>query len=640
MRLPTSTSFSGSCRAILSLTGVCAASAGFGAEPLNLKQLSLEELLEVEVTSAGRKLEPWFSAPAAIEVLTEEDIRRYGALTVQDTLRIVPGLHVARAMESSYSISARGFSSSLANKMQVLMDGRILYTPLFSGVFWDVQDTFVPDLERIEVIRGPGATLWGANAVNGVINITSKEAKDTQGTLVYGGGGNEELGFGGVRYGAKVGESTFWRVYTQYRYRDDQILPNGVDAEDFTEHWQSGFRTDTYIRDVHQFTVQGDFYLNDFGNLDRGDSHNHGGNILTRWKRRFSSTSDLEVQLYLDRTDRSVPLEYEEERQTFDADIQHRFHLGERHDIVWGANYRVSEDQTGNRVMFSFDPPDRTIQVVNGFVQDEITLVPDSLKLTLGTKLERNDFTGFEFQPSARIAVTPWKEQTLWAAVSRAVRTPTRYESDLRFYSGGGRIVTLRGNPDFRSEDLIAYELGYRGRLFDPVTFEISAFYNVYDDLRTSEPTGTGIPLTSMNEREGKTYGFESSIRYQAMEWWRLTASYALIVEDFDFKPTSGDKTRGTKETNDPEQMATLRSSLTLPANIEFDQVLRFVDELPNPQVLSYLELDLRLAWRPKPGLEFSVVGMSLLDSAHQEFGGGGEPEVERSIYGKITWMF
>ena len=627
----------------LFLAALCVGTQAASSEIEELNQLSIADLMEMEVTSPGRKAEPRFYSPTAVEILTEEDIRRYGALTLPDTLRIVPGLHVARYIGNGYSVTTRGFSSAAANKMQVMMDGRILYTPLFSGVFWEVQDALLMDLDRIEVIRGPGASLWGANAVNGIISITSKSARETQGALFEGGGGNEELGFGAVRYGGRVGESTFWRVYSKYRYRDEQRLSTGAEAEDFSEHWQSGFRSDSYLREVHQLTLQGDFYLNNFGTLGREDADSRGGNVLGRWTRTYSEESDLQLQLYYDRADRTVPLQYDEERNTVDLDLQHRFPLGERNDLIWGANYRVSSDQTGIDGTYSFEPSERTLQWAGVFLQDEIAVIPERLTLTLGSKFEHNDFSGFEIQPSGRIAATPWEDQVIWAAVSRAVRAPTRIESDVRFRPvPGGPPVIIQGKPDFESEDLLAYELGYRIRPLDPMTFEISAFYNVYDHLRTLEPTATGVPLTLMNEREGDTYGFESTINYQALEWWRLTGSYSLLREDLEFSSTSLDPTRGTTEANDPRHLGLVRSRLTLPHRIEFDQVIRYVDSLPNPAIPSYFELDLRLAWRPQPGLELSLVGMNLLDSSHPEFNGGSalQPEVERSVYAKVMWLF
>jgi iron complex outermembrane receptor protein len=303
----------------------------------------------------------------------------------------------------------------------------------------------------------------------------------------------------------------------------------------------------------------------------------------------------------------------------------------------------LSEDQTGSEGTIIFDPQERTIQMVNGFVQDQISIVPDYLALTLGAKAERNDFSGFEFQPSARLAYTPGRSQVLWTAVSRAVRTPTRLESDVRLLAAPSvPIVTLRGNPEFESEDLLAYELGYRIQPVAHLSAEISTFYNRYDNLRTVEPSTPIGPLILMNERSGDTYGFEAATRWQPTELWWLTASYSLVREDLDFAPGSQDPTGGTSDVNDPTHIAKLRSLLSLGHGIEFDQVLRYVDSLPNPHVPSYLELNLRLGWRPKPGLELSVVGANLLDSSHPEFSGGAglQPEVQRSVYGKVAWIF
>lgn len=627
---------------------VAATVTGSSAQPTNSplaepRSIDLDELMEMKVTSVGRKAEPRFYVPSAIEVLTQDDIRRYGALTIQDTLRMMPALHVARYSGSSYAITARGFSSAAGNKMQVLMDGRSLYTPLFSGVFWDVQDALLADLDRIEAIRGPGATLWGANAMNGVINIVSRDARQTQGTLLEAGGGNEELGFGAVRYGGKAGESTYFRVYSKYRYRDEQIFSTGEDAEDFSEHWQSGFRADSFLAEDTQLTLQGDLYFTDSGLVARSDSNNQGGNVLGRWTRTFSESSDIQFQLYYDRSDRDVPLQFEEVRDTIDFDFQNRFGLGERNDLVWGGNYRASWDDTGGLGTFKFDPPERRIDLVSGFVQDEITLVPERLLFTLGTKIEYNDFTGVEVQPSGRLAWIPSDKQVVWGAVSRAVRTPTRIETDLRFSPvPNGSFVTIRGNTEFDSEDMVAYELGYRVRPWSQLALEVNTFYNVYDNLRTLEPSATGIPLTLGNERFGETYGFSISIRYRPSDLWEMTASHALIEEDLEFTERSRDPTGGTTEANDPQQVTRLISRFTLPHRIEFDQVLRYVDSLHRPAIPGYVELDLRLAWRPIPGLELSITGMNLLDRAHPEFNGGSavQPEVERSVHGKILWLF
>lgn len=631
------------------LTGIGAMTGvGVGAQELasieQYKRMSLEELMSQEVTSVSRKAQMFSLAPAAIEVLTQEDIHRYGATTIADTLRIAPGLHVARYIGNGYAISARGFNNAAANKLQVLMDGRQLYTPLFSGVFWEVQDTMLEDLERIEVIRGPGAASWGANAVNGVINIISKSARDTQGTLITGGGGNEEVGFGGIRYGGQMGENTFYRVYTKYRYRDDQIFSSGADAEDFSSHAQGGFRLDSYLRNDNQVTLQGDLYYQEFGSFNRADSENNGGNILGRWTKTFSERSSLQLQTYYDRTDRDVPMQFGETRDTWEVDLQHQLQLGERHDLVWGSSYRVSSDSTSRGRTYEFEPADRTIQRVDLFVQDEIAVIPDKLRFLVGSKFEHNDFTGFELQPTARLSWQPTEHQVLWTAVSRGVRTPSRIEDDVRFRAvPPSSPVLIRGNRAFHSEKVITLEGGYRVHPNRKLTLDWTVFYNRYDDLRTVEPTPpAGIPVTLRNNLEADTYGTEVTGRVQVMEDWRVIASYALLQKEFDYSSRTMDPRGSATEGNDPEHMVTLRSLVDLPYDVQFDQTVRYVDRLPNPHVASYIELDVRLAWQPTENLEVAVIGTSLLDRAHPEFNGGSaaQVEVERSIYGQITWQF
>jgi iron complex outermembrane receptor protein len=604
-----------------------------------LKQMSLDELLETKVISTSRTPESWVTAPNAITVLTQDEIRRSGAVRLPDALRLATGLQVARGAGGGYSITARGFNSAGGNKMQVLMDGRLLYTPLLSGVFWEIQDTMMEDLDRIEVVRGPGATLWGANAVNGVINIVSRSAKDTQGMLVTGGGGTEEQGFGGVRYGGKIGESTYYRVYGKFQRRDEQATPSGAGAGDFTEHGQGGFRVDSFVADDNQLTFQGDLYHNFTGIAGRDDAEHYGGNLLGRWTRTFSDTAGLQVQTYYDRGLRDVPLQFSEDRSTFDLDAQHHFELRERHKFVVGANYRYSADETGTTGTYQFSPANRGIQLFSGFVQDEIALVPERLTLYAGSKVEHNDFTGFEWQPGVRLAFNPAEKQTLWAAVSRAVRTPSRGDSDTRFmpFPATG-VVAIQGNPDFRSEVVVAYELGYRIQAHPRVLIDVAGFYNQYDRLRTLQLVP---PLVIDNLREGDTRGIELEVKYQVTGWWRVGGSYTYLNKDLRFKPGALDPTGGTLEANDPDHMATLHSSLDLPRNFEFDVIVRYMDRLPNPAIPSYVGLDLRLAWRPKPGLELAVVGQNILDDRHPEFSvGAAPPEVQRGAYGKVTWSF
>lgn len=612
-----------------------------------LRSMTLEQLLETRIVSLSRTLDEWTSAPAAIEVLTQEEIRRSGAVRLPDALRYATGLHVARGLNDAYVITARGFASPAGNKMQVLMDGRSLYTPLFSGVFWEVQDTLLEDIDRIEIVRGPGATLWGANAVNGVINFITRSAKDTQGLLVMGGGGAEESGFAGVRYGGRAGEQTYYRAYMKYQNRDEQVFAFGPSADDGMQEGRAGFRTDSFLKN-NLLTVQGEAYYNTFGLAGRPDAENPGGNLLARWTQDFSDTSQLQVQAYYDRSIRDIPLQFSEDRNTWDLEFHHSFAFQERHRIVWGGHYRHSMDETGdasNRT-FRFSPEDRSVNLVSGFLQDEITLVPERLAVTLGSKIEHNDFSGFEYQPSGRIALTPTDRQTIWAAISRAVRTPTRVDTDVRFFPVPATgLVALRGNEGFESEELLAYELGYRVQPHKRVFLDVATFYNEYDKLRTVEPSNPSAPtlppFVLKNELEGRTYGAEFSVKYQVTDWWRVTSSYTFLQEDLEPKPGSFDANRGSAEANDPQHTAGFRSVMDLPGNLELDGAIRYVDRLPRPRIAGYVALDLRFAWHVTPNLELAIIGHNLLDDRHPEFPAGArQPEVQRAVFGRFTFRY
>jgi iron complex outermembrane recepter protein len=654
---------------LLTLTAVtwAAESGPAGTTILELKQLSLEELMGVEITSVSKKEEKLFDAAAAIYVITEEDIQRSGATSIPEALRNVPGVEVARIDSHTWAITVRGFNGTTANKLLVLIDGRSVYTPLFSGVFWDVQDTLLEDVERIEVIRGPGATLWGANAVNGVINIITKSAKQTQGLLVTGGGGTEERGFGGVRYGGKLAATAQYRFYAKYINRDDTVLPEGSDAGDAWQIGQGGFRIDWDASDKHQLTFQGDLYGGSLGQtstilspmpplmrLNNADTAVAGGNVLGRWVHSISEASDVQFQVYYDRTERRIPLVFSEERDTFDVDVQHRFSVGQRQDIVWGFGYRFTQDRVGNTFNVSWDPDRRATHLVSAFVQDEITLVPDRLRLTLGSKFEHNDFTGFEIQPNARLAWTPTARQTVWASVSRAVRTPTRLDRDIRL---NGQVIpgtpvtvlVVFGSRNFASEELLAYELGYRLQPHARLFLDAAAFYNVYDRLLSIEgpapaqpsPPAVAIPFVLANNVEGETYGLELWANYQIADWWRWQAGYTYLHMHLRTKLGSSDTISvASAEGSSPQHQFFLRSWLDLPADLEFDTTLRYVDALPNQSVRAYTALDVRLGWRPIKNLELAVIGQNLLDNRHLEFSSTFRTEIQRGVYGKITWRY
>ncbi|HYO16684.1 MAG TPA: TonB-dependent receptor [Thermoanaerobaculia bacterium] len=607
----------------------------------DLKNLSIEELMEIDVTSVSRRSERLVEAAAAITVLTNDEIRRSGATSLPEALRLANGLHVARFDSRTWAISARGFNISTANKMLVLIDGRSVYTPLFSGVFWDVQDVLLDDIERIEIIRGPGATLWGANAVNGVINIITRSARDTQGGLVTLGTGTEDRGLAAARYGGVLGERTSYRGYAKYHYIDALALSRGGSAEDPLRRAQGGFRVDSQISDRDALTFQGDVYEGVIGELTRSDTDVDGGNLLGHWTRQLSGESALELQVYWDRTHRRVPGQFEEDRDTLDLDFQHRLPLGTRHDLVWGLGYRVSRDDIVNAPLITWVPDSDTQELFSAFAQDEISLMGDRLRLTLGSKLEANESTGLEVQPSVRAAWTPDSRQTLWGAISRAVRTPTRIDEDVRFLLPNGSVL-IQGSRDFESEDLLAYELGYRYQPASGLSLDLATFYNVYDDLRTQEPPASGapFPITLGNNLNAETWGIELRSNFRVTPWWRGHAAYAWFRKDFSFDPGSRDPTGGTAEGNDPEHRFLLRSSIDLPRNLELDAWLRYVDSLPQPFIPAYTELDLRFGWRVNDRLDLSLVGQNLLHERHPEFFTTIPKEVQRGVYGKATWRW
>jgi len=528
------------------------------SEPV-LLQLSLEDLGKVAITSVSRKSETLSDAPAAIYVLQQEEIRRSGVNSLPEMFRMAPGMAVAQANSHQWAITARGFNNIFANKLLVLMDGRALYTPGFSGVYWEEADTVLEDLDRIEVIRGPGASVWGANAVNGVINIMTKSAKETQGTLISGGGGLEERGFGTVRYGGRLATNVYYRVYGRYFNRDEFTLTNGRGAGDQWWKSQGGFRLDWEPSEANTMTLQGDYYYGQmngqvmrhslspigvFPSSYRGKVE--GMNFLGRWTHSFSEESDFSAKSHFDRTDRAFGIG-SEIRKTIYFDAQHRFQLGERQEIVWGLGYRYSTDELAQSPDFAVNDLDLGLQLFSAFVQDEISVVPDLLRLTLGTKVEHNDFTGFEVQPSARLAWTPHDRHTIWSAVSRAVRTPSRSERGRSFYLDPPVSVPFPipvlawgvGNSEIDSEKVLAYELGYRLKAHDRLTLDSAVFYNVYDELwattvlpgelRFVPQPHLFVTATSSNDLYGEGYGAEMSAVWQPLDAWRLRAGYTFL---------------------------------------------------------------------------------------------------------------
>jgi iron complex outermembrane recepter protein len=628
----------------------------------DLADLSIEELLRLEVTTASRKEQSLMDTAAAVAVIRGEDIRRMGVRSLPEALRMVPGTNVARIDGNKWAIGVRGFSDRFANKLQVLVDGRSVYSPIFSGVFWDTQDTFLEDIDRIEVIRGPGGAVWGANAVNGVINVITKKAKDTQGTLVVAGGGTEERAFGGARYGGASGADVHYRAFAKAFSRDEQRDPATGDAA-ADDSWQgrTGFRADWSASEADTVTILGEYYQGRSGGstalaapspafTDPRDGHyaSSGGHVLVRWERRLSGGGLWSTQVAYAR-EVFDPSWLTQRRDTLDVDLTHRVTPWEGHDVVWGAGYRMAADAMRNTYALSFDPDGELDDVVSAFVQDEIALSGDALKLTLGSRVEHNDYTGLEVQPSARIAFRAHERHLLWAAVSRAVRTPNRVDQDIDFVelSAPGTEIHLVGNHDLRSEALVAYEAGYRLQPSDELTFDLALFFNDYDYLASNELAGTapGLVFVEWDRKlDGRTFGAELAATWQVVPGWRLYGAYTFLRMNLDPRSDSGDAFSEGKERNDAKGQAFVRSSFDFSETLTLDLLGRYVGPLSNRDVDAYTEADVRVAWRALPSLELSLVGQNLLHDEHFESSNSRlterATEIERGVYFMAAWQF
>jgi iron complex outermembrane receptor protein len=649
----------------LGLAGELKAEDKSGGSFTNSTDISLEQLVNIEVTSVSKKETKLNQSPAAIFVITQEDIRRSGLTSIPELLRLAPGMDVAQINASDWAISSRGFNGQYADKLLVMVDGRSVYTPAFAGVFWGVQDTVLEDLDRIEIIRGPGATLWGANAVNGVINIITKSAKETQGLLVSTSAGTEEQPATSLRYGGQLGSNVYYRVYAKYVNHDNFVDASGNETADSWNALRGGARLDWEATEGDLLTLQGDYYGGTYNhnvvmtsltppfsqNITPAD-YNSGRNLLGRWTHDFTGTSQLTVQGYYDHT-RNADAGAEGLPDVYDFDAQHRFALGKRQDVVWGAGYRYTHLENQNAPALTWNPPIRNDQLFSAFGQDDITVVEDRLHLTLGSKFEHNDYTGFEVQPSGRLLWTPSEKQTAWAAVSRAVRTPAVFETSARYTSnflaspfGPPVQVVLSGNPNFKSEEVLSYELGYRIEPMRRLSFDLAAYYTTYDRLRFFETNGAPfvqptpvphvvVPKEFNNGLSASAYGAELTGQWQAADCWKLMASYSWLHMNLH----TGDTTAG----DSPQQQFQVRSYLNLPGNVELNNALYYVDGLPNRGIPSYLRLDAGLVWRPNRSWEIGVWGQNLLDGRHAEFSSARTTvltEIPRNFYAKVTWRF
>ncbi len=604
----------------------------------DLDGFSIEELGQIQITSVSKRAESLGKAASAVFVITNEDLRRSGAMTLAESLRQAPNLEVTRIDALDYTITARGFSGSeSSNKLLVLIDGRSIYTPLYSGVDWDQNHVLLDDLDRIEVISGPGGTLWGANAVNGVINVVSRPAQETLGLLAVGAAGTLDSD-ARLRYGATLGDNAAFRVYATGYKRGDLSRPNGASANDGWWGLQAGFRTD-WSDEARTLTVQGDVNNNRIDeSVGVTSGYARGGNLLGRWTQRLTGGGEMMVQAYYDRVEREARLVYDS-RDTFDIQLQHSFAVGAAHRVIWGAGYRHAADRFHTLIEPQLLSPERRrVSISNAFVQDEIALGP-KVALTLGVKLENDSYTKLEALPNVRLAWRPSETQTVWAAVSRAVRNPSRVERD--FFLAG---VVVPGR--FKSESLIAYQAGYRAQPSTRSSLSISAYYDDYDDLRSNDLTAPGVlPIYVGNSNKGRVIGAEVWGDYAVASWWRLRAGFSVLDKKISKKAGSLDIAEFESGGVDADHWVKLRSQMKFGETVDFDLSLRGYGDVPSLKadgyrgVPSYVEADARLAWRLTPSTEISLTGSNLLSKRHPEASEIRRNEIPRSLLLGVRWV-
>lgn len=607
----------------------------------DLRDLSLDELANVNISSVGKTSQALADAPAAVFVITHDDIVRSGATTLPEILRLAPNLYVAQSSASGYTVTARGLSGNagtvnFTNKLLVLIDGRSVYSPLYSGVFWDMQDVLPDDIDRIEVISGPGATLWGANAFNGVINITTRRSGETEGLLAAADGGARERS-GELRYGARLGETLTMRAYVRGLHQDETQLSGGMPAGDAWWRIQGGFRLDWTPTGRDGLTLQGDLMNGREDALRGGDTLTRNRNLLARWTRTQADGGALELQTYFDRSGRDILQNGGTFWiDTYDLYLQHNSPPGMKDDFVWGGGIRASRvDTEGNEAIY-FEPPNRTLLLANVFAQYGWTFAPGA-KLTFGLKAEKDPYAGVSLLPSARLAWKPTDGLLLWSAVSRAVRSPTPFDRDV--VEAVDNKPALVGDAAFQTEKLTAFEAGTRIQAAPNATFSISAYYNLYDDLKALETTRvTVLPFYWTNAIKGHSYGLDAWGDLALAHWWKLRAGISLLHERFRFKPGASGFLGTSQVGDDPPRQATLSSSFNIGRGISLDANFRYVGRLPDPAVPAYCELGGRIGWRLNDRLQLSVSGMNLLHKWHQELPPTTASEVPRSILAGFKW--
>jgi iron complex outermembrane receptor protein len=608
----------------------------------DLTQLSLEELANVQVTSVSKKPESLAQAPAAIYVITHDEIMRSGVTTLSEALRLAPNLSLTRLGATNYTGTARGFGGNQAdqafpNKLLILLDGRSVYTPLYSGIYLDAQDVVLEDVDRIEVISGSGATLWGANAVNGVINVITRPAYLTGGGLLSTGAGNQEQILN-ARYGGKINDETAYRIYTKELNTQAEQLPDRSSAHDGAFKAQGGFRMDLSLAN-DTVTAQGDVYRGTEQQLDLGDLLIEGANALARWQHR-TDRSQLQLQAYYDQTERSAPLGGAAfVLHTYDVELQQTIAVGSMQQVVWGAGERINSYSITNTATLLFEPEARNLTLSNLFTQDTVALTR-AVKLTLGVKFEDDPYSGWSVLPDARLSWQLSDRALLWTASSRAIRSPTPFDVDV--VEKAGDEVFLTGKSQFRPERVSAYEIGYRGQPAGELSVSLSGFYNVYDDLRTVEPASSTVflPLRWDNFMVGRTYGVEAWADWQITSWWRLSPSVRTLHKDLHFKTGASGLLGLAQAGDDPSSQASIKSSLELGPRVSFDAILRYVAALPEPALKAYTELTAHLAWQVSPTLQLSLSGFNLLHARHYEYPAPAGEQIIRSGLAQARWTF
>lgn len=661
--------------ALIGLFGISVLPAWSHQNSEDLTSQSLEDLMNVQVSSVSKKEEKLSRTAAAVFVITSEDIHDSGATNIPDLLRMVPGMNVAQINANTWAISARGFNSEFSNELLVMVDGRTVYIPTFGGVFWDVLDIPLEDVERIEVIRGPGATIWGANAVNGVVNIITKKAAGTHGTLVVAGAGNLDQGLGMAQYGGTVAYNTDYRFYAKYFNQADLPGLSGQSGGDGWHNLSAGFRSDSVLSPNDMLSFSGGLYRGREGNpslnlpsvtspspVDVDPMVNlSGGFLQLSWDHTFSARSDTSLQMSYDNYERTDSLD--ESRYTFNLDFQHHFLWGQRQSIVWGLGYRFSSSKTNGDLTISLNPADLNTQIASSFIQDEIALMPDRLFLTLGTKLEHDYYSGFVLLPSVRMTWQPSDRQMFWAAISQAERTPASLDVSERLNFGGFPgaggvlvLVGLIGNPHYKSESAVEFEAGMRAMLLKRLSIDLAAFYGDYGHQGTVEPATPFfettpapphlfIPSTNENLMHGETHGLEIAANWKVSNRWTLTPGYAFEQIHMHLDPSSLDTTSvAAAEGSTPVNSIQLRSHFTFSHKLAWDTSAYFVGRLTDPKIASYTRVDTALSWHFREGLSVSLVGQNLVRDRHLEFiestGASLSTLIKRSGFLKFTWQF